>query len=158
MNKFSYNSPIGNILIIEEQGLLQQITFHEEEITASTLSTSINNCITQLTEYFKGERKIFDLPLNITGTEFQKQVWDVVSNISYGKTGSYMGVAKTLNNTGAIRAVGAANAKNNFHIIIPCHRIIGSDGSLTGYAGGIDKKKELLKLEGSWKDSQLELF
>jgi methylated-DNA-[protein]-cysteine S-methyltransferase len=146
------------MLIIEEQGLLHQVTFYDDEITESTLSTSINNCIMQLTEYFKGERKVFDLALNLKGTDFQKQVWDVVSNIPYGKTGSYMDIAKTLNNTGAIRAVGTANGKNNFHIVIPCHRVIGSDGSLTGYAGGIDKKKKLLELEGSWKDSQLKLF
>jgi methylated-DNA-[protein]-cysteine S-methyltransferase len=158
MKEFIYKSPIGNILIQEKKGLLEKVVFYDEEIELEESSGVIKECVNQLTEYFKGDRQIFDLPLNIRGTDFQKNVWDVVGKISYGKTGSYMDIAQTLNNTGAIRAVGAANGKNNFHIIIPCHRVIGSDGSLTGYVGGVDKKKKLLELEGSWHTNQLELF
>lgn len=158
MKEFIYKSPIGNILIQEEKGLLQKVVFYDEEIEFTESSNTIKECVRQLTEYFKGERKVFDLPLSIKGTDFQKEVWGIVSDISYGKTVSYMDIAKALNNIGAIRAVGAANGQNNFHIIIPCHRVIASNGELAGYAGGIDKKKKLLELEGSWHDNQLELF
>lgn len=156
MKEFIYKSPIGNILIQEENGMLERVVFYEGEEVFNQTSQVIEECVQQLAEYFKGERKVFDLPLKITGSDFQKQVWSVVSDISYGKTVSYMDVAKVLNNTSAIRAVGAANGQNNFHVIIPCHRVVGSDGKLTGYAGGINKKKNLLKLEGSWHDIQLE--
>ena len=158
MKEYLYKSHIGNILIQEEKGLLQKVIFYEDDIEVSETSNTIKECVNQLTEYFKGERKVFDLPLNIRGTDFQKEVWNVVSEISYGKTVSYMDIAKALNNVGAIRAVGAANGQNSFYIIIPCHRVIATNGELTGYAGGIDKNKKLLELEGSWHDNQLELF
>ena len=98
-------------------------------------------------EYFKGQRTTFDLPVRQHGTAFQQSVWNVLTEIPFGKTVSYSWVAKKLNNPKAVRAVGAANGKNNVWIIVPCHRVIGADGSLTGYAGGLDRKKWLLTHE-----------
>ncbi len=101
----------------------------------------------ELKEYFDGERREFSIPLSITGTEFQKKVWDVLMNIPYGETRSYMAQAVALGNPKAVRAVAGANGKNAIGIIIPCHRVIGSDGKLVGYGGGLWRKKFLLELE-----------
>jgi len=101
----------------------------------------------QLAEYFAGERTAFDLPLRPAGAEFQKQVWDALLRIPYGETASYGEIARELGHPTASRAVGAANGRNPIAIIVPCHRVIGSDGSLTGYAGGLDCKRALLDLE-----------
>jgi methylated-DNA-[protein]-cysteine S-methyltransferase len=109
----------------------------------------------QLNEYFSGSRKKFDLPLDIDGTEFQKKVWNELKKIPYGKTKSYKYIAEKLGDVKAIRAVGKANGQNPVPILIPCHRVIGSNGKLTGYAGGLDIKEKLLKIEGS---RSLELF
>jgi methylated-DNA-[protein]-cysteine S-methyltransferase len=103
--------------------------------------------INQLDEYFNRKRQKFDIPLDIEGTEFQKRVWHELSKIQFGKTKSYMDIAKALGDVKAIRAVGLANGSNKIAIIIPCHRIIGSDGSLVGYAAGIQRKKWLLDFE-----------
>lgn len=103
----------------------------------------------QLVEYFDKERKVFDIPLITVGTDFQKKVWNALLNIPYGKTSSYLELAKILKNEKAVRAVASANGANSIGIIIPCHRVIGSDGSLTGYAGGLAVKKRLLKLESN---------
>jgi len=104
----------------------------------------------QLTEYFKRERKEFALDLEIIGTNFQKKVWDELSKIPYGATISYGELASRVGDKNKMRAVAAANSANPIPIIIPCHRIIGADGSLTGYGGGLDVKQKLLELEGSW--------
>lgn len=109
----------------------------------------------QLKEYFAGTRKTFDVPLDIEGTDFQKKVWNELQKIPYGKTISYKSLAEKLGDVKAIRAVGKANGQNPIPIIIPCHRVIGSDGSLTGYVGGLDVKEKLLEIEGS---RSLELF
>lgn len=101
----------------------------------------------QIDEYFLGKRTEFDLPLLMVGTDFQKQVWDALIKIPYGQTSSYLQLARSLNNEKAVRAVAAANGANSMSIIIPCHRIIGSNGDMKGYAGGIPVKKELLRLE-----------
>lgn len=101
----------------------------------------------QLDEYFAGERTEFSLPLDPSGTEFQQRVWDALRTIPYGQTWSYMELAQTLGNPLAIRAVAAANGKNPISIIVPCHRVVGSDGSLTGFAGGLDRKRFLLEQE-----------
>lgn len=103
----------------------------------------------QLDEYFKSERKQFELPLLQIGTEFQKSVWDALLKIPYGTTSTYLDLAKQIDNDKAVRAVANANGANCIGIIIPCHRIIGSDGSLVGFAGGLPTKKRLLKLEGA---------
>ena len=102
---------------------------------------------TQLTEYFKGKRKIFDIPLEISGTKFQKKAWKELKKIPYGKTISYQEQAINIKNPKAVRAIGGANKKNKIGIIIPCHRVIGKNGSLTGYGGKLWRKKFLLDLE-----------
>ncbi|MCL2327090.1 MAG: methylated-DNA--[protein]-cysteine S-methyltransferase [Bacteroidetes bacterium] len=104
---------------------------------------------TQLQQYFKGERKCFDIPLDLIGTEFQKQVWNILPEIPYGKTISYAEQAALLGKPAAVRAVASANGKNKIGIILPCHRVIGANGALTGYDGGIERKKKLLELESA---------
>lgn len=122
------------------------------------VSEVVNNTKIQLSQYFKGERKLFEIPLLLIGTEFQKSVWNALQEIPYGKTISYLELSKNLNNEKAIRAVASANGANAISIIIPCHRVIGSDGNLVGYAGGLNAKMNLLSLENSLNKSQLTLF
>lgn len=110
----------------------------------------VKNIFKQLREYFEGQRKEFDLPLEILGTDFQKKVWDELTQIPYGETISYGELANRTGDKNLMRAVAAANGSNPIPIIIPCHRVIGADGSLTGYGGGLDVKQKLLELEGSW--------
>lgn len=102
----------------------------------------------QLEEYFDGKRRVFELPLDLRGSAFQKDVWNVVADIPFGRTASYGQIAQLIGRPGASRAVGAANGQNPIPIVIPCHRVIGSDGSLTGYGGGLPLKRQLLSLEG----------
>lgn len=102
---------------------------------------------TQLEEYFLGERSVFDMPLLLVGTDFQKAVWDKLANVKYGETATYLDLAESIGNASAVRAVGSANGANGLAIIIPCHRIIGSKGELVGYGGGLSLKKRLLELE-----------
>ena len=109
----------------------------------------IKETIQQLQEYFTGDRTTFDIPLLFVGTEFQQKVWNELINIPYGKTNSYMDLAQKLGDVKAIRAVASANGANAISIIVPCHRVIGADGNLTGYAGGIPAKRKLLELEKS---------
>jgi O-6-methylguanine DNA methyltransferase len=111
---------------------------------------NMRNVFNQLKEYFNRKRKEFDLPLEIIGTDFQKKVWDELTKIQYGDTISYGELANRMGDKSLMRAVAGANGANPIPIIIPCHRVIGSDGSLTGYGGGLDVKKKLLELEGSW--------
>jgi methylated-DNA-[protein]-cysteine S-methyltransferase len=108
------------------------------------------NVFAELKEYFCRQRKEFDLPLEIVGTDFQKKVWDELKKIPYGETISYGELANRMGDKNLMRAVAAANGANPIPIIIPCHRVIGADGSLTGYGGGLDVKQKLLELEGSW--------
>lgn len=108
---------------------------------------NINKAIVQLEEYFMRERKVFDVPMDLQGTTFQKQVWKALLKIPYGETCSYSVIASEINNQKAVRAVGAANGKNPISIIIPCHRVVGKNGTLTGYAGGLSIKEKLLSLE-----------
>ena len=110
----------------------------------------------QLKEYFDGKRQEFDIPLLFVGTEFQKQVWNELLNIPFGKKLSYINLAKNLNNPDAVRAVAAANGANAISIIVPCHRVVGQNGSLVGYAGGLSAKKKLISIEGGV--AQLTLF
>jgi methylated-DNA-[protein]-cysteine S-methyltransferase len=112
----------------------------------------------QLDEYFKCERKEFSIPLLFVGTDFQKNVWNALLNVPYGETNTYLGLSKLLHNDKAIRAVASANGANAISIIVPCHRIIGSNGELVGYAGGLTVKQKLLNLEGYLKKGQQLLF
>ena len=109
----------------------------------------------QLSSYFAGEINRFDLPLLMVGSEFQKKVWELLLNIPFGKTESYLGLSKKLGDTKSIRAVASANGANAISIIVPCHRIIGSDGNLTGYAGGLTTKRKLLRLENALAQGEL---
>ena len=112
----------------------------------------------QLTAYFEGKLQTFSVPLYLVGSAFQKQVWQVLQEVPYGKTQTYLGLSRALGNEKAIRAVASANGANALSIFIPCHRIIGSDGSLTGYAGGLQAKQKLLQLENALQPGQLGLF
>jgi len=143
-----YKTPIGTAKIIGNNEGIISVTIIEDKIETSTqISKCLESCIVQLDEYFQGNRTRFDLKLNPHGTDFQKKVWDELINIPFGKTRSYLEQTKKIGDPKAIRAVAAANGKNPIWIIIPCHRVIGSDGSLTGYAGGIWRKKWLLEHE-----------
>ena len=146
---FTYDSPFGNIVIESDgkaiTGLMKESNARPAgEKEASTLT---DIAAMQLREYFAGKRKKFDVPLNPHGTDFQRSVWKALQAVPYGKTRSYKQIAQAIGNPKACRAVGMANNKNPIWILIPCHRIIGTDGSLTGYGGGIEMKKRLLKLE-----------
>ena len=112
----------------------------------------------ELDEYLKGERKEFDIPLLVVGSDFQKKVWDALMKVPYGTTSTYLALAKEIDNEKAVRAVANANGANAIGVIIPCHRIIGSDGKLVGYGGGLPIKKRLLKLEKSHFNGQEVLF
>jgi len=141
-----YNNGIREILINKnsDSDFLSRTT----EIPAD--DQKVKEVFKQLQEYFKRERKEFDLPLEIIGTDFQKGVWNELTKIPYGETISYGELANRMGDKNLMRAVAAANGANPIPIIIPCHRVIGADGSLTGYGGGLDVKKKLLELEGSW--------
>ncbi len=121
-------------------------------------SPVIKKAIEELDAYFAGRLQQFETPLLLVGSDFQKSVWKELLEIPYGKTMSYLGLSEKLNNEGAIRAVASANGANALSIFIPCHRVLGSDGSLTGYAGGLPAKKKLLQLEGAEVMRQTELF
>lgn len=146
-----YKSSIGIIEIIEEDGYIISTGF-VETMKSEDESEEISRCKIQLEEYFQGKRKNFDIKIKYTvGTEFQRKVWDKLKEISYGKTVSYKHIAKEIGNEKASRAVGGANNKNPIGIIIPCHRVVGSNSKLVGYAGGLDKKQYLLELESKYK-------
>jgi methylated-DNA-[protein]-cysteine S-methyltransferase len=141
-------TPVGIARIIEEDGFITSISIRDEEyLIESPKSPVLKMAIQQLDEYFAGERKIFDLPLKQQGSAFQQQVWDELMKIDYGKTISYLQQSKLMNNPLGIRAIAAANGKNNLWVVVPCHRVIGSDGNLTGYAGGLWRKQWLLAHE-----------
>lgn len=146
-----FNSPIGNMFIKEENNKLTEVGMLKQEIlpTESNATPLLKNAKKQLLEYFEGKRTSFNLPLNFVGTEFQQRVWRELINIPYGTTISYKELALRVGNPKAVRAVGGANNRNNFLIVVPCHRVIGANGKLVGYAEGLAFKKWLLELEGS---------
>lgn len=165
-NVCCYQSPIGSLTIAEDDAGICEIAFGElaegKALKNPTEDSAVTECIKdengdltpvlretvrQLTEYFAGERKIFDLPLSLHGTEFQRSVWMELLKIPYGETRSYKQIAAAVGNDKASRAVGMANNRNKIPIIIPCHRVIGSNKKMVGYAGGLDKKEWLLALE-----------
>jgi methylated-DNA-[protein]-cysteine S-methyltransferase len=146
--KSYYKSPIGIIRIESSQkgisGLVFVDNIEDEEDRKDDMAS---RCILQLDEYFNLKREIFDLELDLQGTDFQKRVWEELLKIPFGRTISYRELSMRLGNLKAIRAVAAANGANPVSIIVPCHRVIGSDGSLTGYAGGLWRKRWLLEHE-----------
>lgn len=153
IHKLDYESPIGLIEIIGTNEAICSILFSEkgkkENFLQAETPPVLAECYTQLDEYFKGGRRDFSFPYQFEGTDFQKTVWEALIEIPYGKTLSYKDIAVFIGNEKAIRAVGNANGKNKLSIVIPCHRIIGSNGKLTGYAGGLWRKEWLLKHERS---------
>jgi methylated-DNA-[protein]-cysteine S-methyltransferase len=152
-------SPLGIIEIKGNEEAIYAVSFVEKQMPSSShIPDVLFQCKTELQEYFDGGRKDFDVPLAPEGTSFQKEVWAQLMKIGYGHTTSYMAIAKKMNNPGAVRAVGLANGKNPVGIIIPCHRVIGEDGSLTGYAGGLWRKKWMLEHEGRASGKSPTLF
>jgi len=150
MNFFTYQTPVGKLSIACEEDNIVKLTLSEKVDNAVQKETPIiQKAHRQLMEYFERKRKHFDLPLKPKGTLFQQKVWDALSQISYGKTKSYKEIATMIGNPKACRAVGMANHCNPIMIIIPCHRVIGSNGSLTGYAYGTEMKMQLLELENT---------
>lgn len=145
---FTYNTVIGNLSIIEEDGAVLRIAFEDSVSGILNKETPlIKKTYEQLAEYFVGERQIFDLPLKIEGTDFQLRVWNALQEIPYGEIRSYRQIATIAGNAKASRAVGLANNSNPLMLVIPCHRVIGSTGSLNGYAGGVEVKEYLLNME-----------
>ncbi|MCX2838806.1 methylated-DNA--[protein]-cysteine S-methyltransferase [Salinimicrobium sp. MT39] len=158
MNKASVKTPLGNAIFEGDANGISKLYLTEEISETTSVSTPfLQEAKEQLQQYFSGELQQFDLKLNPQGTDFQKRVWQALQNIPYGKTASYMELAKKLGDPLAIRAVAAANGKNPLWILVPCHRVIGSDGSLTGYAGGLWRKKWLLDHEQPSKQQSLAL-
>lgn len=147
-----YQSPIGVFRIVATENKIQQLEFVRatKKMSSETQKDApqiLKDCIQQLNEYFSHQRKVFDLPLCLEGTQFQKRVWLELKKVSLGQTRSYGEIAKLIKRPRACRAVGMANHKNKLPILIPCHRIVGADGSLVGYAGGLWRKMWLLKHE-----------
>lgn len=155
-------SPIGEIKITAEENFITSIlfVFEDTEMEAENINPVLTQCKKELAEYFIGKRNVFTIPIKQEGTEFQQKVWNELLKIPYAKTVSYNFIAESLGDKKSIRAVGATNGKNQISIIVPCHRVIGSDGSLTGYAGGLWRKKWLLnhEKEFSGEEKQMEMF
>lgn len=149
-------SPIGILKIVGDKEGVQKISFiNEEPKLSKDIPSCLHNCVQQLREYFTGSRRSFSVTLNPQGTVFQKKVWSILEEIPFGKTTSYIRQAKSYGDVKAIRAIASANGKNPIAIIIPCHRVIGADGSLTGYAGGLWRKKWLLEHENGSQQQRL---
>ena len=140
-------SKLGRILLEAKENKLTGCHFTKENATSKQADLFLFKVKEELEEYFSGQRKEFDIPLAPQGTDFQKKVWKALQNINYGTTASYKEKEKKINNPKAVRAVGMANNQNPIAIIIPCHRVIGSNGKLVGYAGGLELKQKLLELE-----------
>jgi methylated-DNA-[protein]-cysteine S-methyltransferase len=148
-------SPIGIAEIRGDISGVSSISFIDQGERSLTIPVQLQECVDQLQEYFNGQRNYFDFKINPQGTNFQQKVWQELLNIPFGKTISYLDLSKKLGDTKAIRAVASANGKNPLCIVIPCHRVIGADGSLTGYAGGLWRKKWLLAHESQSKQPSL---
>ncbi len=144
----TFETPVGFLELKSDDVALLSVSFINQFNPGSTeLPDILAEAVKQLQEYFKGERKIFDLKLKPDGTQFQQKIWELVKNVPYGKTVSYLDIAKLSGSGKNTRAVGLANGKNPIPIIIPCHRVIGTSGKLTGYAGGMERKQWLLQHE-----------
>lgn len=151
------NSPVGQLKITASKTAITAIEFCDKsssnQQSPSISNTILEKAVIQIKEYLAGTRQIFDLPLDPQGTVFQKKVWQALQKIPYGNTVSYKEIAQAIDNPKASRAVGNANNKNPIPIIIPCHRVIGANGSLVGYAGGLHFKEFLLNHENKFKDN-----
>jgi methylated-DNA-[protein]-cysteine S-methyltransferase len=152
-----YTSPVGTLVIESENDKITVVNFNKTSKLEENSTPVIEQCISQLEEYFFQGRKFFDLELDPLGSEFQRKVWNELQLIPYGKTMSYEALAVNVGDIKSIRAVGLANGQNPIAIIIPCHRVIGKNGDLVGYGGGLENKVWLLEHEGAFSE-QLKLF
>ena len=144
-----FDSPLGTIKVKGDVDGIQEVLFEKDLLDGNnSVPISLTPCIEQLQQYFAGKRHAFDFKMNPQGTDFQMAVWRLLRDLPFGRTLSYLKLASLYGNTKAVRAIAAAIGKNPILVAIPCHRIIGSDGTLVGYAGGMDRKKKLLQLEG----------
>ena len=152
-------SPLGNILLEADDKGITIVQFSwAEGVAKETSNVILNQCAKELSQYFNEKRMFFSVPLSLNGTDFQMRVWAELQNVPYGTTSTYLKMAQKLGDEKVIRAAASANGKNPIAIIVPCHRVIGTNGDLVGYAGGLDKKKWLLEHEGALNKDQLELF
>ena len=151
MNLCYYHSPVGWLRIFENGKGITMLKFlsdAKDQLTTTEANTPLlKEAVLQLTDYFSGKRKEFTLPLDLQGTEFQLRTWEALQGIPYGETRTYKQIAEAIGCPKGCRAVGLANNRNPIAIVVPCHRVIGADGSLTGYAGGLDIKERLLVIE-----------
>jgi methylated-DNA-[protein]-cysteine S-methyltransferase len=157
------DSPVGLLTLAGKNGRLRHLRMVDQTYEPSREGwelddNAFSDAVEQLEAYFAGERTDFDLNLDLVGTEFQRRVWSALLTIRYGETRSYGEIARQIGSPGAFRAVGLANGHNPIGIIVPCHRVIGSNGSLTGYGGGLDRKRALLDMEKSRSNSAQTLF
>lgn len=150
ISHYTYDTVLGSVTFVEEGGTLLAISMQRPSEGIEKETSLTREAFTQLSEYLKGERKTFDLPFQMRGTEFQKRVWQALLDIPYGETRSYKQIAEAIGNQKAVRAVGMANNRNQLLIIVPCHRVIGANGNLVGYGEGLEMKEFLLRLERSF--------
>ncbi len=155
MKKARIKTPLGIAEITGDSNGISSIKVSDEGQISTEIPAELEPATTQLQKYFTGDLQNFDIKLNAKGTEFQKRVWNQLTKIPYGETTSYLALSRELGDEKAIRAVASANGKNPLWIVFPCHRVIGSDGSLTGYAGGLHRKKWLLDHENPPKQQSL---
>lgn len=149
------DSPLGITKIVGDENGISELSVLSDGAITAQIPAQLQECVSQLREYFEGERKYFDFKLNPHGTDFQQKVWQELLKIPFGKTMSYLDLSKKLGDVKAIRAVASANGRNPLWIVVPCHRVIGTDGSLTGYAGGLWRKKWLLEHESPSQQQSL---
>jgi methylated-DNA-[protein]-cysteine S-methyltransferase len=151
-----FKTPLGTAKIVGDENGIAIISVQDEGESSTMIPEVLQECVMQLESYFEGKRNDFSIKLNPKGTDFQQKVWKALVEIPYGKTRTYLEQSKVLGDVKAIRAVASANGKNPLWILVPCHRVIGTDGSLTGYAGGLWRKKWLLEHENP--NTQQRLF
>lgn len=149
------NSPLGITKIVGDENGISEISVTSEGAISEIIPIELQEAVSQLGDYFDGKRQDFNFKLNPKGTDFQQKVWEELLHIPFGKTLSYLDLSKKLGDVKAIRAVASANGKNPLWIVVPCHRVIGTDGSLTGYAGGLWRKKWLLEHENPTNQQRL---
>lgn len=159
MDQLVIETPLGPMMLeADDNGITRAEFTWMENLPETTTNPILNECAVELVEYFNEKRMFFTVPLSLSGTEFQMKVWEKLQEIPYGETTTYLKMARALGDEKSIRAAASANGKNPIAIIVPCHRVIGTNGDLVGYAGGLDKKKWLLEHEGAINKNQLQLF
>lgn len=152
-------TPLGSLVIKATKQAIHEIYFEEDQSNITIHEGALTReAKTQLTDYFAGKRQSFDLPLEQEGTAFQHQVWETLQHIPFGKTWSYLHLAQQFNDENLVRAVANANGKNQLAIVVPCHRVIATDGKLTGYAWGLKRKRWLIDFEAKQSGQKLSLF